>query len=111
MNIVDSSGWFEYFSGGPKAEHFSTPFNDFSSLIVPRKRGVPADNPAWKILNETKKIHKRISVSGLISTDRIFGVAKGNFLGRDIEDAVDRAFQPTEPVDLSALLTETSTNK
>jgi predicted nucleic acid-binding protein len=35
MNIVDSSGWLEYFSGGPNAEHFLPPLQDYSSLIVP----------------------------------------------------------------------------
>lgn len=35
MNIVDSSGWLEYFSGGPNAEHFLPPLQDPSSLIVP----------------------------------------------------------------------------
>jgi predicted nucleic acid-binding protein len=35
MNIVDSSGWLEFFSGGPNADHFSSPLEDPSSLIVP----------------------------------------------------------------------------
>ncbi len=35
MNIVDSSGWLEYFSGGPNAEYFSSPLKDHASLIVP----------------------------------------------------------------------------
>ena len=35
MNIVDSSGWLEYFSGGSNAEYFSSPLKDPSSLIVP----------------------------------------------------------------------------
>lgn len=35
MNIVDSSGWLEYFSGGPNAEHFLVPLQAPSSLIVP----------------------------------------------------------------------------
>ena len=35
MNIVDSSGWLEYFSGGPNADQFAAPFQDPSSLIVP----------------------------------------------------------------------------
>ena len=35
MNIVDSSGWLEYFSGGPNSEHFTAPLQDSSSLIVP----------------------------------------------------------------------------
>jgi len=35
MNIVDSSGWLEYFSNGPNAKHYLPPLNDSSSLIVP----------------------------------------------------------------------------
>jgi predicted nucleic acid-binding protein len=35
MNIVDSSGWLEYFSGGPNADHFLPPLHEPSSLIVP----------------------------------------------------------------------------
>jgi predicted nucleic acid-binding protein len=35
MNIVDSSGWLEYFSGGPNAEFFSSPLKDPTILIVP----------------------------------------------------------------------------
>ena len=35
MNIVDSSGWLEYFSGGPNADFFSSPLKDPTILIVP----------------------------------------------------------------------------
>lgn len=35
MNIVDSSGWLEYFAGGPNAERFSAPLQEPSALIVP----------------------------------------------------------------------------
>ncbi len=35
MNIVDSSGWLEYFSGGANSEKFIPPLQDPSSLIVP----------------------------------------------------------------------------
>ena len=35
MNIVDSSGWLEYFSGGPNVEYFSSPLEDPAFLIVP----------------------------------------------------------------------------
>jgi predicted nucleic acid-binding protein len=35
MNIVDSSGWLEYFSEGPNAEFFSSPLKDPTLLIVP----------------------------------------------------------------------------
>ncbi len=35
MNIIDSSGWLEYFSDGPNAKHYLPPLNDTSTLIVP----------------------------------------------------------------------------
>ena len=35
MNVVDSSGWLEYFADGPNARHFSKPLLDTSGLIVP----------------------------------------------------------------------------
>lgn len=35
MNIVDSSGWLEYLSGGPKAYSFEKPLHDLGNLIVP----------------------------------------------------------------------------
>ena len=35
MNVVDSSGWLEYFSGGPNSDKFEIPLKDSSSLIVP----------------------------------------------------------------------------
>ena len=35
MNIVDSSGWLEYFANGTNANFFSKPIEDIDSLIVP----------------------------------------------------------------------------
>lgn len=35
MNIVDSSGWLEYFAGGPNAEFFSESIEEPSELLVP----------------------------------------------------------------------------
>ncbi len=35
MNIIDSSGWLEYFSDGPNAHLFLEPLKDTNSLIVP----------------------------------------------------------------------------
>jgi predicted nucleic acid-binding protein len=35
MNVVDSSGWLEYFAGGPNSDKFEIPLKDTSSLIVP----------------------------------------------------------------------------
>jgi toxin FitB len=35
MNVVDSSAWLEYFSGGPNASFFSGAIEETSELIVP----------------------------------------------------------------------------
>jgi predicted nucleic acid-binding protein len=35
MNVVDSSGWLEFFSDGPNASFFAPPIQKLSELIVP----------------------------------------------------------------------------
>lgn len=35
MNVVDSSGWLEYFANGPNASVFAVPIEDTDRLIVP----------------------------------------------------------------------------
>ena len=35
MNVIDSSGWIEYFTDGVNADFFDSPIRDFESLIVP----------------------------------------------------------------------------
>jgi predicted nucleic acid-binding protein len=35
MNIVDSSGWLEYYAGGRNAKHFLPVLKDIESLVVP----------------------------------------------------------------------------
>lgn len=35
MNVVDSSGWLEYFADGPNAPFFSRPLQKTEELIVP----------------------------------------------------------------------------
>ena len=35
MNIVDSSGWLEYFADGPNAKRYEGPLSELSSLVVP----------------------------------------------------------------------------
>ena len=35
MNLVDSSGWLEFFADGPNASFFSTPLKNVDELIVP----------------------------------------------------------------------------
>jgi len=35
MNLVDTSGWLEYFFEGPNASYFSEPIEDIAHLVVP----------------------------------------------------------------------------
>ncbi len=35
MNVVDSSGWLEYFVNGPGADHFAPAIEDLDALLVP----------------------------------------------------------------------------
>ena len=35
MNVVDSSGWLEYFADGPNAGHFAAAIEDTAELVVP----------------------------------------------------------------------------
>ncbi len=35
MNVVDSSGWLEYFADGPNAPFFEPPILDLKNLVVP----------------------------------------------------------------------------
>lgn len=35
MNVVDSSGWLEYFAGGGNADFFARPIEATSALVVP----------------------------------------------------------------------------
>jgi predicted nucleic acid-binding protein len=35
MNVIDSSGWVEYFVNGPNAHFFASPIEDRENLIVP----------------------------------------------------------------------------
>jgi predicted nucleic acid-binding protein len=35
MNVVDSSGWLEFFADGPNAEEFAAPLKDKAALVVP----------------------------------------------------------------------------
>jgi len=35
MNIVDSSGWLEYFADGPNASHFAPAIEKTTQLLVP----------------------------------------------------------------------------
>src|ERR1700681_2307633 len=68
---------------------------------VLRELGVPADDPARKVINEARELEKRTGASGLISADRIFGLLERDFLVRDIQKPVAKALKPGPAVDLT----------
>jgi predicted nucleic acid-binding protein len=35
VNVVDSSGWLEYFADGPNADRFAAPLGNVAELLVP----------------------------------------------------------------------------
>lgn len=62
----------------------------------------PDDSDARKVLNEATAIGKRLSVSGLISADRVFGLLERDFTPLDVQAAVARCLAPKAGADLSA---------
>jgi len=66
MNIVDTSGWIEYFFAGPNAAFFSKPIEDPERLIVPvvclyevfKKANIVADEArALQVVGQMKQGH------------------------------------------------------
>ena len=35
MNVVDTSGWLEFFAGGPNADMFAAPITQTDELVIP----------------------------------------------------------------------------
>ena len=68
MNVVDSSGWLEYFAGGKNAGFFARAIEDSSRLIVPtlslfevfkrvvQQRGEPAALQAVALMHQGKVV-------------------------------------------------------
>jgi predicted nucleic acid-binding protein len=68
MNVVDSSGWLEYFAGGRNAGFFSRAIEDTASLIVPalslfevfervlQQRGEPAALQAVALMHQGRVV-------------------------------------------------------
>lgn len=68
MNIVDTSGWLEYFADGHNADHFAPPIQDTEMLLVPtitlfevfkvvlRERGEDSALQAIALMKQGKEI-------------------------------------------------------
>ena len=77
---------------------------DFFGLAeaVVQELHVAKDSDALKVLDAAKKIGSELSVSGLISADRVFALLEREFEIADIQAAVAKSLAPKEPPDLSA---------
>jgi predicted nucleic acid-binding protein len=68
MNVVDSSGWLEYFAAGRNAAFFARPIEDTSRLLVPtlslfevfkrvlQQRGEPAALQAVALMHQGRVV-------------------------------------------------------
>ncbi|MCP3667431.1 MAG: hypothetical protein GY696_33885 [Gammaproteobacteria bacterium] len=63
---------------------------DFLGLAtnVVKNLGVPSDDPALKILDETREVERRTGIPGLVSLDRVFGALERDLPKSDIEGSV-----------------------
>jgi hypothetical protein len=77
---------------------------DFFGLAeaVIRELGVSEDSDARKVLDKARAIGDELSVTGLISADRVFGLLEREFTPADIQAAVARSLAPKAEPDLSA---------
>lgn len=53
MNVVDSSGWLEYFADGPNADFFAPAIENVTDLVVPgvKRIRMPFDTDRrWNLL-------------------------------------------------------------
>ncbi len=75
MNIVDSSGWLEYFSDGPNADCFAETLGNVSELLVPtiimyevfkiiyRQRGEDSALQATALMQQGRIIELSLSIA------------------------------------------------
>jgi predicted nucleic acid-binding protein len=57
MNVVDSSGWLEYFADSPRAELFAAPIEDTAALLVPVVSLHEVFKKVWRDRGEHLALH------------------------------------------------------
>lgn len=77
---------------------------DFFGLVdaVIQELGVEPDSDALKVYEKSGEIGEELSITGLISADRIFGLLEREFTITDIQSAVTKSLKPNSKVDLKA---------
>lgn len=102
LNARDEGRVVFFCGAGVSRERAGLP--DFFGLAeaVIRELGVPEDSDACKVLNKAREIGDELSVTGLISADRVFGLLEREFEDAVIQAAVARSLAPKGETDLSA---------
>lgn len=67
MNVIDSSGWLEYFADGPNADFFESVIKDEGNLIIP----TICLYEVFKITLSRAGKEEALCVAGLMSSGRI----------------------------------------
>ncbi len=73
MNIIDSSAWLEYFSGGPNAEKFSGAIEDEKSLIVP----VITIYEVFKVILRESNVNNALQAVGAMQKGQVIDLTLG----------------------------------
>ena len=73
MNVVDSSGWIEFFVGGPNADFFETPLSAADELLVPSV--IVFEVYRYVLLNEGRE--KALSVAATMRQGRVIDLDTG----------------------------------
>ncbi len=72
MNLVDTSGWIEYFFGGPNASFFAEPIESTTELIVP----VVCLHEVFKKINRTVDEARALQAVAQMKQGRVVDVTE-----------------------------------
>jgi predicted nucleic acid-binding protein len=67
MNVVDSSGWLEYFGKGPRGQKYAPIIRDSASLVVP----VVCIYEVFKRVLQLRDEEEALKAVGLMTTGRV----------------------------------------
>lgn len=69
-NVVDSSGWLEYFAGSARADLFATAIEDTRNLIIP---AISIYEVFKKVLRERGE-NDALQIAGVMQAGRVIGL-------------------------------------
>jgi len=67
MNVVDSSGWLEYFADGPQANFFAPPIESTGQLLIP----VICVYEVFKNILQQRSEHEALQAMALMQQGRV----------------------------------------